>query len=491
MAEPAAKSSICEVAGTIRHLDASRARQLVDTFRKPVVADGAGLSRHVDDPVIEEAWGCVTLHRAAIHDARPDVVAYAKTHLHLHGLLRLPLSVARELLEHRGHIYLDRLPSITDSVAATLAGHVGGALSLDGLRTISESAARALGRHAGELSLNAVTHLGEAAARSLAHHAHDLHLDGIVLLGPKAAAALAGHRGNLHLNGIAVLAGRAARHLACHAGQLHLHGISVLSNDAAAAFGQRAGHLCLQRLSRLTPLQAEALVGHRGELQIPAVRVDDAVAECLGRHQGSLLIHVPADLPLHRLEALVRHQGPLEISGLARLDERRARVLAAQPGPRSIHGLSCLFIDGVTRLSPAVSSILATHTAGGLALNDLTDLTEDVARELVKHPMLSLDRLAGVSDRVAAILATHGGAVLSLRGLKEASPKAIARLKATTSIELSRRYYAEDESRRDALTSPVAVGHPSRQELVWLLEQVARDGEEALRKSVPSSDESP
>ena len=106
MAEPAAKSSICEVAGTIRHLDASRARQLVDTFRKPVVADGAGLSRHVDDPVIEEAWGCVTLHRAAIHDARPDVVAYAKTHLHLHGLLRLPLSVARELVEHRGHIYL-------------------------------------------------------------------------------------------------------------------------------------------------------------------------------------------------------------------------------------------------------------------------------------------------------------------------------------------------------------------------------------------------
>jgi hypothetical protein len=286
------------------------------------------------------------------------------------------------------------------------------------------------------------------------------------------------------------LAGHAARHLACHAGQLHLHRISVLSDDAAAAFGQRAGHLCLQRLTRLTPSQAELLAGHRGELQIPAVHVDDAVAECLGRHQGSLLIHVPADLPLHQLEALVRHQGPLEISGLARLDEQRARVLAAQPGPRSIHGLSCLFIDGVTRLSPAVASILATHAAGGLALNNLTDLTEDVARELVKHPMLSLDRLTRVSNEVASILATHAGAVLSLRGLKEASPKAIARLKATPSVELSRGLYTEDETRLSPRPAPVADSHPSGQDLVHLLEQMAHDGEEALRKSVPSSDES-
>jgi hypothetical protein len=36
----------------------------------------------------------------------------------------------------------------------------------------------------------------------------------------------------------------------------------------------------------------------------------------------------------------------------------------------------------------------------------------------------------------------------------------------------------------------VAVSHPSRQELVRLLEQMAHVGEEALRKSVPSSDES-
>jgi hypothetical protein len=125
-----------------------------------------------------------------------------------------------------------------------------------------------------------------------------------------------------------------------------------------------------------------------------------------------------------------------------------------------------------------------------LALNNLTDLTEDVARELVKHPMLSLDRLTRVSDEVASILATHAGAVLSLRGLKEASPKAIARLKATPSVELSGGLCAKDETRLSPRRAPVAVSHPSGEDLVHLLEQMAHDGEEALRKSVPSSDES-
>jgi hypothetical protein len=104
--------------------------------------------------------------------------------------------------------------------------------------------------------------------------------------------------------------------------------------------------------------------------------------------------------------------------------------------------------------------------------------------------MLSLDRLTRVSNEVASILATHAGAVLSLRGLKEASPKAIARLKATPSVELSRRHYADDETHRGPLFAPAADSHPSGQDLVHLLEQMAHDGEEALRKSVPSSDES-
>ena len=224
------------------------------------------------------------------------------------------------------------------------------------------------------------------------------------------------------------------------------------------------------------------LAGHRGELQLPAVQVDDAVAESLGRHRGSLLIHVPADVPMHRLEALVRHQGPLEISGLVTLDERRARVLAAQSGLGGIRGLSCLFIDRVNRITPAVAAILATHTAGGLAINDLTELSEEAAAELVKHPILSLDRLVRVSDRVAAILATHAGVTLSLRGLKEASGPAIARLKATPSVELSRRHDAASATPHTPLPGAAAVRHQDRRELVRLLSRIASCGEAVLRR---------
>ena len=183
------------------------------------------------------------------------------------------------------------------------------------------------------------------------------------------------------------------------------------------------------------------LAGHRGELQIPSVPIDDAVAEALGSHEGSLLIRVPADIPAARLAALVRHRGPLQIGGLKNLDVQRARVLASQAGPRGVSGLSCLFLGDLTSLSPAVASILATHRAGSLALTCLTDLSADVAGELVKHPLLALDGLERVSDEVAAVLAAHAGVVLSLRGLKQASPRAIALLKACPSVDLGGRHH--------------------------------------------------
>ncbi len=222
---------------------------------------------------------------------------------------------------------------------------------------------------------------------------------------------------------------------------MHLHGLTALSDGAAAALGAREGHLCLKQVRHLSPRQARCLASHRGELHLPAVDVTDDVAEALGGHAGALLIHVPDGLPHHRLEALLRHRGPLELNGLASLDERRARALAAQPCCRGITGLSYLGLGSVTRLTPAVAAILATHRAGGLALNGLRTLTADVARALVRHPLLALDCVERLTDDVAAILATHGGVTLALRGITQIGPAALARLKNNPGIELSRRFY--------------------------------------------------
>jgi len=473
MSEP----SLRDLTGTIRHLDASRARRLVKAFQRSVVHDGHGINYDADDQVVAGTWGHLRLGADWSQDASADAIGNYQTHLYLHEMLRLPLSVARELTRHRGHLYLDKLTTITDAVAAELATHDGGGLSLNNLRALSGTAATALGGHGGELSLNRVTHLDEAAALGLAKHANDLSLGGLTVLTPKVAAALSNHRGDLSLDGLAVLTGRAAGHLARHSGKLHLHGLKVLSHEAAEAFGGRIGFLCVKNVQRLTAEQAQAIATHHGELHLSSVDVDDAVAHHLGRHHGSLVIRVAADVPLSRLESLVQHQGPLEIVGMTGLDERQARVLAAQPGPRGIRGLSCLFIDTLASLTPAVAAILATHTAGGLFLTNLKELSEDVARELVKHPILSLDRLARVSDRVAGILATHDGVTLSLRGLVDVSPRSWARLEAIPSIELRRL-----PPSRPAAAAAVP-GVPLRfPELAEFIRQLAMQGEAALEK---------
>ncbi|MFN6191967.1 MAG: hypothetical protein ACK48S_13715 [Planctomycetia bacterium] len=224
---------------------------------------------------------------------------------------------------------------------------------------------------------------------------------------------------------------------------MHCRGLSALSDGAAEALGGRQVHHRLKNVRHLSPRQAQRLASHTGELHLYEVAVTDGLADALGRHEGALLIHVPDALPHHRLEALLQHRGPLELSGIATLDERRARALAAQPLWRGIEGLSYLGLGRVNRLTPAASANLATHRAVGLALNGLRTLTADVARELVRHPLLALDCVERVSDEVAAVLATHAGVTLAVRGITQIGAAALARLKDNPGIELSGRFYEE------------------------------------------------
>ena len=478
--------SVYDVAGTIHHLDATRARELLAAFHRPCVLDGPDRTVHADDEVVAKAGGCVTLDDGTTHDAVVGPVASWKTHLHLHGLRRLPLSVVRELAKHPGHLYLDKVATMTDAVGDELGGHAGGCLSLDNLREISGHVAGALGRHAGDLSLNGLTHLSTRVAVGLSQHSAELVLSGLTDLDSLPAAIICRHRGHLHLNGLESLSGRLATQLSRYRGRLHLHGVRSLSDEAAEAFGGRVGHLCIPGIVRLSARQADVLSGHHGALHLGPVRLDDATADALGRHRGSLFIGLKNDVPIRRLEALVRHDGPLEISGLTALNTAQARVLASQVGPRGISGLSCLFIDTVAYISPEVATILASHEGGGLCLTAIRDISPDVARGLVKHPILCLDTLASVSDEVAAIFATHAGTTLSLRGLRDASKRAIASLKATPSVELPRRLASPSglgAARPPERSHPAANAGLRGDDLIRLLQRIAREGDLVLRRA--------
>lgn len=470
---PTGEQSLREYTGKIRHLDAARAWELVALFCRPIPATGLAAVCGSLDPVAAATHGEASLERSPA-DAAEGIIGHYATHLYLHEVIRLPLSVARQLTQHRGHLYLDKLTTITDAVAAELGKHTGGGLSLNNLRRLSTAAAWSLGCHEGELSLNRLRRLDEWGALGLAQHDNQLYLWGLKHLTPSAAAALAYHRGDLFLEGLTRLPGRVATHLARHCGKLHLHGITQLKEAAARALGRRAGHLCLRGLKSLSPTEAQLLSTHRGPLYLNAVEITDAVAHMLGQHEGSLSLSPPGGIRDHHLTSLIQHVGPLSLGGLKKVEQRTATILASQRGPRGIAGLSGLYVNDVAHVSPPVAEILATHRAGELSLNGITLLTEETARELVRHPLLALDGIASVTDRVAGILASHAGGTLSLRGLRTLSPSGLAKLRDNPGIELPRRL------RTDSPASTAATPLPSEDKMIEVIERIARAGEEVL-----------
>ena len=425
--------------GQIRHLDAARAGQLVTHFARPVIDTDPALGYDRDDPVSKTSCGWLTLHPAAGRDTRGDAVGHYATHLYLHELLRLPLSVARQLARHRGHLYLDKLVRLTDAAAAELGRHVGGGLSLNNLRRLSVTQAQELGRHEHELSLERIRRLGLGQARGLARHANQLHLGGLEQIRPREAAALARHRGDLFIGGLRHLPGRVATHLARHRGKLHFHDLERLGTPAARSLATREGYLCLKDVRTLTPAQAELLARHVGVLLLSNLAVDERIAACLGTHAGSLLVPLDDASSHLTLAAILRHRGPVHLDGLKTIDVARAGLLAGQCRANGVGGLDGLFLPHVKQLTAPAAAILATHRGGGLSLGGIELLTEAVAGQLVRHPLLELDGLKSVTDRVAAILATHDGGVLSLRGLESASGRGLALLRDNPDLILPTR----------------------------------------------------
>jgi len=155
--------------GRIRHLDAEQAGRLVSLFARPIVAADPSLGYDHADPVAGSSCGWLTLHQTGPADAHGRGLGHYATHLYLHELLRLPLSVARQLARHRGHLYLDKLVRITDAVAAILATHRGGGLSLGGIERLSEAVAGQLVHHP-LLELNGVQSVTDRVAAILATH---------------------------------------------------------------------------------------------------------------------------------------------------------------------------------------------------------------------------------------------------------------------------------------------------------------------------------
>ena len=81
-------------------------------FRRPIQATGPTLAYDANDAIISATCGEVSLQQSPA-DTAAGIIGHHATHLYLHEVIRLPLSVARQLVQHRGHLYLDKLISVT------------------------------------------------------------------------------------------------------------------------------------------------------------------------------------------------------------------------------------------------------------------------------------------------------------------------------------------------------------------------------------------
>jgi hypothetical protein len=163
-------------------------------------------------------------------------------------------------------------------------------------------------------------------------------------------------------------------------------------------------------------------------------QVDKAVAQELARHKGPLTLNGLNGLPDDVALALASCEYDLSLDGLNALSENSG--LFAHKAGLSLMGLNAMsdavadklstkegsltlafdFCDSITELSPIMAKLLVKMHAGNeIALENLTTLTVDAAKELAKHDDVVRLGLSDLSDEVKGILGTvqlelNGGA---------------------------------------------------------------------------------
>ncbi len=249
------------------------------------------------------------------------------------SVTELTVEQAVELVDSQGDLDLSHLRSLSP-VVAELLGSSGSPVVLNGLTSLSPESATLLSRPDALLALNGLTELPWDTARALITpiSPRALSLGGLKGISDELAELMGQHVGYLRLPGIETLTDRQAELLARHRGFLTLSGLEQLSPRAATALGQHFGMLVLNGVKSLTPETAAGLSPHTQFLRMDGLEtISDEVAAVLGRHKGPLGLHGISSLSDAAAESLAQHKGPLYLLRLETLSERAALALRANP----------------------------------------------------------------------------------------------------------------------------------------------------------------
>ncbi len=163
-------------------------------------------------------------------------------------------------------VYLNKLTSISDSVAEKLAKSVGD-LHLKGLKSISDKSAEYLATHNGGLSLSGITSLSRSVAEKLSPHKQPLDLEGLTYLSDEVAEALSRHGGDLYLEGLKSITDGAAKFLSKMNPKrlIVLYSLTTLSDKSAEYFSMFGGTVNFQGLTSISDTAAKYLAQSRAD----------------------------------------------------------------------------------------------------------------------------------------------------------------------------------------------------------------------------------
>ena len=180
--------------------------------------------------------GYLSVSCRALTPAAAAILAEPICHLALE-LQTIDVDVACALAAQRDGLTIAGIDSLSDGVAAALAGHRGGSLVLDDVESLSKSAATSLAAYGGWLNLAGVRDWGEGALEAIATHRGGLavRVDGLSLA---QSRVLAGHHGQLYIIGITSLHAEMARELIRHEGHVDLWKADGITPEAADVLRQ-------------------------------------------------------------------------------------------------------------------------------------------------------------------------------------------------------------------------------------------------------------
>jgi hypothetical protein len=371
--------------------------------------------------------------------------------LSLTGLTGLSDATATSLAKHPGALYLNSLSKLSDAAAASLAKHKGNlTLDTDVLTESTDAVCASLAKHEQNISFvwyefqelprnpgSGFIDLLKMVAASAASEYQTLGFPCTELSDPMAQA-LAEVEAPLNLFSLETLESvPLARKLASQ-DSVELMALTVLSPELALdlAFCQGALHLGADEsswddanLQELSPVAAENLARHSGELVLGISSISPASAETLALHTGSLTLVGLSELSAESAAALAMYRGDLKVVTFG------PENIAMQLLNKEAGGLSIWWDLGIREegdagtLNQEIATAICQFKGDSLELN--FSVLDSAAAEIISTTefALSLPVLREIDIEVAEALQSHAG-TLRLGGLEgfEISDEAASQL---------------------------------------------------------------